>query len=120
MLLRAGWYPSFKRGMLPAVLVVVIVSPVAMPMSIGALHPDWPRPIHHRRRGYHHRCRIHDDRRRCDDDRRGVNRYPNANGYSHPCLCRERQGKSGETENSDNGTHAEKHFGTLHALYPLT
>ena len=115
MLLRAGWYPSFKRGMLPAVLVVVMVSPVAMPMSIGALHPDWPRPIHHRRRGYHHRCRVHDDRRRCDDHRCRVHRYPNANGDPNPCLCRERQGKRCETEHSDNEKYAEQCYSALHA-----
>ena len=119
MLLRAGWYPSFKRGMLPAVLVVVMVSPVAMLMPIGASNHNWRGAIDHRRRGYHHRRWIHDDRRRRDDHRCRVHRYPNANGDPNPCLCRERQGKRGETENSDNGTHAKKHCGMLHALYPL-
>ena len=119
MLLRAGWYPSFKRGMLPAVLVVVMVSPVAMPMPIGASNHNWRGAIDHRRRGYHHRRWIHDDRRWRDDHRCRVHRYPNANGDPNPCLCRERQGKRCETEHSDNEKYAEQRYSALHASYPL-
>jgi hypothetical protein len=95
-----------------------MVSPVALPVPIGTLHPDWPRPIHHRR-GHDHRCRVHDHWRRRDDYRCGINRYPNTDGYSNPCVCRERQGKSCETENGDNGKHSEKRFRALHSVCPL-
>jgi hypothetical protein len=55
-----------------AVVMMVGASPVPIRVPVGALHPDWPRPIHYRRRGYHHGCRVHDHRRRCDDHRRRV------------------------------------------------
>jgi len=82
---------------------MVMVSPV--PIIRSVISPDHNRSssIHYRRRGYDHRRWIHDgwrwgsdhDWRRCYD-----HRQPDTNGYPNPCLCRERQGKRCETENS--------------------
>jgi hypothetical protein len=103
-----------------------MVSPVAKPVPIGALHQNRPRPVYHGRRSYHHGRawhdygrRVHDDRRWRDDHRRGVHRDPNTDRYPNPCMCRERQGKSCETENSANSKHAEKRFSVLHDICPL-
>jgi hypothetical protein len=105
---------------------VVMVSPVAMPVPIGALHPDWSRAVHHRRRRYHHGRawhdygpRVHDDGRRRDDHRCGGNRNPNTDGYPNPCMYQVRQGKSCKTDNSANRKHAEKRLRALHGVCPL-
>jgi hypothetical protein len=99
--------------------VAVMVSPVAISGSVVSSNHDRRRAIHYRRRGHNHRRWVHDGRRGSHDHWCGVDWYPNTNGYPHLGLCRERQGKGCETEYSDNGKHAEKRFGALHAFYPL-
>jgi hypothetical protein len=99
--------------------MAVMVSPVAISGSVVSSNYDWRRAIHHRWRGHNHWRWIHHSRWGSHNHWCGVDRYPNTNGYPYLCLCRERQGKGGETEYSDNDKHAEKCFGALHAFYPL-
>ena len=82
---------------------MVMMSPVPIIGAVISPNQDRGSAIHHRRRGYHHGRACHDrgrwvddnwrwgrdhDWRRCDD-----HRNPDTNGYPHPCMCRERQGK---------------------------
>jgi hypothetical protein len=101
----------------------VVMSPG--PISGAVVSPDHNRrgSIHHWRRGHDHgRGGIHDgwwwgsdhDRRRRDD-----HRQPDANGYPHSRMGRERQGQRCEADNGDNGQCAEKRFRVWHCVCPL-
>jgi hypothetical protein len=81
---------------------VVMVSPVAMPVPVGALDPDWPGLIHDRR-GYDHgrsrddhRRRIHDGWRWRDDHGGRVDRHANANRDPDASVRGQRQDKGND------------------------
>lgn len=127
---KEGQYASAVS--LPAVPVVVMVSPVAMPRFVISPGDDPGTSIHHRWRGHNHRRSSDDHRRRVHEGRWGghhdwgrrddnwsrVDRDPNTYGDPHLCLGQERHGKGGETTSRDNGKDTEKRFGAWHGFYP--
>jgi hypothetical protein len=81
---------------------VVMVSPVAMPVPVGAFDPDGPSLIHDRR-GYDHgrscddhRRRIHDGWRWRDDHGGRVDRHTNANRDPDASVHGQRQDKGND------------------------
>jgi hypothetical protein len=77
-----------RSVLLPAVSMMMAVSPVAVPVPVVSLGYDPGTPIHHRRWDHDHgrsrdayRRRIHDSRRGSNEHWGGVNRDANAIGY---------------------------------------
>jgi hypothetical protein len=103
-------------------MMVMMVSPVAMPVPKGS-------PYHHGRRAVHYWRRGHDYGRSRDDDRRrvydrwrgsdhywgGVHRDANGNGDPAPCVRGQRQ--SGNRQACQERTYPEPTVFVLHRVF---
>jgi hypothetical protein len=105
-----------------AVPVVVMVSPVVMPVPVVSPGSDPGTPIHHWRRDHDHRrsCddhwrRIDDRRRRSDDHRGGVDRDTNAKRDPNTRVRGQRQG--GNRQACEESTHPEPTVFVLHSVF---
>jgi len=101
----------------------MMVSPVAMPMPVVSPSDDPGTPIHDGWWGHDHGGRVHHGWRGSNDDGHGsddhggrVDRHANANRDPDARMRGQRQDKGHAPYNSDNGTHADKRFGTWHSI----
>ena len=101
---------------LPAVPVAVMVSPGPKGVAVISSYDDAWISLPHWGWGHDYGRWIDDGWRRSDDDRK-----PDTHRDPHPCMGRERQGKSCKTEHSDNfdGTLGEGAGEELTCFRPL-
>jgi hypothetical protein len=103
-------------------MMVMMVSPVTMPVPVVSPGYDPRTPIHHWGRGHDygrlrdgHRRRGHDSRRGSEHHWSGGYRDANANGDPAPCMCGQRQG--GNRQACQEHTYPEPTVFVLHRVF---